>query len=159
MGKQLLMLINDGVDADEVRQLKSSFEQELATVLISTPQEFPSVETISHGGRGPDIAIDLPFEAVVSTHFDGLVIPDGLLSAKALRKQPAVIELVSRFHWENLPIFASGNAVKLLYDSKILSHHIVVREGTPLAEFVDQAVGVLLDYPNADQVYRATIDS
>lgn len=154
-GKTLLMIVTDGVDQLEFLQLKRSFEDEGASVLVTTPQEYISVQAVDEGAPGIDVLIDLPFEAVEQMPFDGLVIPDGLLSSEGLRKDSRVVKVVADFHQQKLPIFASGNAVQVLYDSKVLTDHVVVREGTPLHSFVDKAVGVLLDH--RPQAYRSTI--
>ena len=159
MGKQLLMVISDGVDRQEVEQLRLGFHDENATIIMTTPQTYITVETSDRGRRGADLTIDIPFEAVHEIDFDGLIIPDGLLSTDMLRRDVRVIDLIFRFHQKGRPIFASGNAVQLLYDSQVLSHQIVVREGTPMDLFLDQAVSVLLDYPSKYHVYRPTIVS
>jgi putative intracellular protease/amidase len=159
MGKQLLMVISDGVDKQEVEQLRNGFTEENASIVITTPQTYVTVETSENGRRGADITIDIPFEAVHEIDFDGLVIPDGLLSTDMLRRDVRVIDLVFRFHQKGRPIFASGNAVQLLYDSQVLSHQIVIREGTTMSAFLDQAVGVLLDYPSKYHTYRPTMSS
>jgi putative intracellular protease/amidase len=145
-GKKLLLLITDGVDETEFDQIKQGFLSENAVVYVTTPQEYLTVESVTGTRRGKDIIVDLPFEAVASSQFDGLIIPDGLLSTDRLKKDPRVLELVYTFHQRRLPIFASGLAVQLLYESQVLSEQIVVREGTPMRNFLDQAVEVLLDY-------------
>ena len=157
MGKQLLMMVGDGVDSTEVEQLKRGFEEENAHVLLTTPQEFLTVETVAHGQRSTDLTIDLPFEAVQEYDFDGMIIPDGIIFTDMLRRDIRVIDLIALFHKKVKPIFASGNAIQLLYDSHVLSHQVVVREGTPISAFLDQAVGVLLDYPSKYRIYRPTI--
>ena len=148
------MLVIDGVEEDEVKQLKSGFEAEQAEVLLTTPQEFYMIETVANGRRGEDIAMDIPFEALDQLEFDGLVIPGGVISTELLRKSDEVSILVKDFHSKNLPIFASGSSSEILYDCNILSHQIVVREGSPLPAFLDQAVEALLDFPSQLPLYR-----
>lgn len=156
-GKQLLILVGDGVDQGEFLQLKNGFEEEGASVLVTTPQEDLSIETVESNRRGGDILIDIPFEVVMQNRFDGLILPDGILAVDSLRKDPRVFSLIEWFHLARLPIFASGHAVQLLYDSKVLFDQIVIREGTPISHFLDKAVGVLLDQPESSQLYRSTI--
>ena len=146
-GKKLLLLVSDGIDEAEFHLLKSGFEKEQASVLTTAPQGYGSVETVCDGRRGTDIAIDLPLEMVAEVAFSGLIIPDGLLSTQGLLKSPEAVRLVQDFHAKNLPIFTSGNAVQLLYESQILSPQLLIREGTALNVFLDQAVAVLLDSP------------
>jgi len=157
MGKQLLMLVGDGVDRLELEKIKMGFEEEDAAVLVTSPLQYLTVETAENGRRGEDLPLDIPFDALEGLEFDGLIIPDGILSTEMLRRELRVIDLISRFHEQGKPIFASGNAVQLLYDSRVLSHHVVVREGTPLSDFLDQAVSVLLDAPAKYRIYRPSI--
>ncbi|MBU6389595.1 DJ-1/PfpI family protein [Patescibacteria group bacterium] len=157
IGKKLLLLVTDGVDEEEFDELKEGFEAERAEVLVTTPQEFITVETVKEGKRGKDIEVDLPFEMVDSQQFDGLIIPDGLISAELLRKDMRVLNLVFMFNQQKLPIFASGSAVDVLYDSQVLSNSILIREGTPMSQFLSQAVGILLDRVAPAQAYRPTI--
>lgn len=138
------MLVADGVDQVECEQLRRGFEDEGAHVLCATSGDFASVETVNIHQRGTDILIDIPFDLVDCERFEGLIIPDGLLSSAAFSENDEIIELVRRFHERGLPIFASGRAVEVLYRSQVLSQCILVREGEPIASFVDQAVHVLL---------------
>ena len=163
IGKQILLLVSDGVDQGEVEQLRQAFEREDALVLVSCPHDAVVVETVYNGRRGKDIAIDVPLEVAAEVAFDGLVIPDGLLSSLSLRRDRRVVDLVAYFHQRRLPIFASGNAVEILYESQVLFQQIVVREGSPLSLFVEKAVGVLLDKPSAPYggqfAYRPTMEA
>jgi putative intracellular protease/amidase len=147
MGKILLIVVCDGVEQGEVDMLRKGFEREHARVLVASPQEFLTVETVAAGRRGQDITVDLTFEAAETMRFDAVIIPDGPLSTEALRKDLRVVAFLQQCHERGMSIFASGNAVRLLYDSGVLSQRIVVREGTPLNVFFDRAVDVLLDYP------------
>lgn len=159
-GKELLLLVSDGVELSEYEQLRDGFLEEKAKVWTTSPQDFTTVETVQEGKRGKDILIDLPFQVVGKMRFDGLIIPDGVLSAKSMRKDSRVLELVAEFHQKGLPIFASGTAVEVLYDSKVLSQHVIVREGTPLSSFLDQAVSILGESQAKEglrSLYRATI--
>jgi len=160
-GKELLLLICDGVEWKEYEQLKMGFELEQARVWTTAPLKYPAVESVDQGKPSEEIIIDLTFDVASRMHFDGLIIPDGALSTDILRRDKRVIELIFMFHQMQLPIFASGNAVELLYESRVLSEQIVVREGTPMQGFLDQAVGVLLDYPIAagktHSLYRSSI--
>ena len=157
IGKHILMIVTDGVDRDEYVQLKEGFESEQATVIVTSPQNYLTVETIQDGRRGEDILIDVPFDALEGIQFDGLVIPDGILSSDFLKKDKRVLHMVLQFHKKRLPIFASGNAVQVLYETQVLFSQVVVRESTPLPQFLDKAVEVLLDHVPFTHVYRPTM--
>lgn len=156
IGKTLLMLVCDGVDREEVELLHQALEREHAQVLLTSPQDYLMVETISNGRRGADLTVDVTFESVQELKIDAVIIPDGLLSTDGLRHDLRVIEFLHASHKRGIPLFASGNAVQLLYDSKVLSQQVVVREGTPLNVFIDQAVEVLLKFPPRSAVYRSS---
>ena len=148
------MLISDGIEQEEYEELKRGFEQELAEVFSTSPQEYLTIETVSQHRRGKDITIDFPLEAVEAESFDGLIIPDGLLSTDLLRRDLRVIELVQSFHQLRLPIFASGRAVDILYASHTLPEQVLVREGSPMSSFIQQAVEVLLESASTPSNYQ-----
>jgi putative intracellular protease/amidase len=142
------MLLADGVDLQECEQLRRLFEEEGAGVFATSFGMFPSVETVADNRRGRDLLIDIPWEALVFERFDGLIIPDGAACANQIKDERRAVELVRSFHQGGLPIFASGQAVAVLYRSHVLSECVLVREGEPIVSFVNQAVGILLDAPS-----------
>lgn len=148
------MLVSDGVEEEECKQLKEGFQKEMAEVFCVSPQEYMSVETVSNSRRGKDLNVDFPIEAVEAEAFDGLIIPDGLLSTDLLRRDDRVIDLVRNFHQLRLPVFVSGRAVEILYDSGTLPELVLVRETMPMTSFVHEAVEVLLDNTSMVQSYR-----
>lgn len=157
IGKHILMLITNGVEEQEYMQLKKGFESEQASVIVTSPGQYITVESLRGNERGEDIITDIPLDGLEGLYFDALVIPDGLLSTDALRKNNRVINLISAFHDQGLPIFASGRAIEILYDCKVLFSQIVVREETPIDIFLDKAVTVLVEQAPAHHVYRSTI--
>jgi len=144
-GKTVLILVTDGVEEEEYKQLRRAFESEYAQVFTTTPQEYLSVESIKDGHRGEDITVDLSFDSVLSLAVNALVIPDGLLSTTALCENLEVLDFVYTLHQREVPIFASGEAARLLYASHVLSEQVVVREGTSLPYFLNQAVKVMIE--------------
>jgi putative intracellular protease/amidase len=157
VGKKLLMLVSDGVEQQEFEELKNGFEKEMAEVFCTSPQEYMNVETVANFRRGKDLSIDFPIEAVEPDAFDGLIIPDGLLSVDLLRRDHRVIELVRNFHHLQLPVFASGRAVEILYESGTLPEQVLVRDHGPLDTFVEDAIQLLLDNTSTlSKQYSAT---
>jgi putative intracellular protease/amidase len=164
-GKRVIMLVTDGVDYRECQQLREGFSGEGAVVTVTTPQNYLTIETVEGCRRGRDLTVDLPLSAVNPEECDGLIIPNGVLSTGLLRQDACVLQFIVSLHQRGLPIFASGESVQLLYDSHVLSRHIVVREGSgALEHFIGRAIRVLVDagggslygLPNS-QVYRPTI--
>jgi len=154
MNKRILMLVADGVDQQECDLLRRGFEEEGADIFCTTHVDYVTVETVFQGKRGRDLVIDLPFEAVEMERFDGLILPDGYLAAMVSQDDDRIIALIQSFHEKGLPIFASGKAVDLLYRSEVLSDCVLVREGTPLTSFINQAVRVLSE-GRAAYAYRS----
>lgn len=145
-GKRLLMLVMDGVMYQEVRALQDGFEREYAEVFLSSPHDYLTVETVLDNKRGPDLPLDFPLVTVTPELFDGLIIPHGLLSTDLLKRESGVQELIRAFHALGLPLFASGEAVQLLYDSGVLSETILVRDASAdLGGFILKAVDILLE--------------
>lgn len=146
--KKLLCLVADGTDAKDYLQLRRLFEQEGAEILVASTAAYSTVETVEEGKRGADIPIDLSLDTVAPNLFDGVLIPDGNLAVHALADKPEVQSTLFACHVAGLPIFASGEAVELLYTSSVLSRLVLVRQGTPTGEFINHATHLLLDAPN-----------
>jgi putative intracellular protease/amidase len=155
LGKHLLLLVCDGVEEKEYAEIKRGFELESAEVFVSTPQEFMTVETVCDGRRGKDILIDFPLDAISVDAFDGLVIPDGLLSAEGMRKDIRALQLIREFYHRKLPIFASGAAVALLHETALLAENIMVREQGSVEGFVQRATELLMESTSTGRKYAA----
>jgi putative intracellular protease/amidase len=147
INKQLLLLVADGVEQVECDQLRRGFEEEGAVVFAITNQDYVTIETVFQGKRGHDVIIDIPFEKVADSKFDGLIIPDGLIAQQAFLGDERVLRLVARLNQSGVPIFASGTASDVLTKAGVNSPTVLVREGTPLRSFITQAVGILTDKP------------
>lgn len=146
LGKRLALLVSDGVNYAEVRRLEDAFKLEGAEVFFTSPHEFMSIETVVKNERGPDLVIDFPLDVLNQNGFDGIIIPDGILSVDLLRREPAVRGVIQEFHKQHLLIFASGEAVQILHDSDVLDPAIVLRDSSADIQIaVNQAVAVLLD--------------
>ena len=162
-GKKLLLMISDGVDYREYMQVKKGFADEGAAVLITTPQNFLTVETLCDGLRGKDVLIDIPIESIEANFFDGLIVLGGPTIAEDYLDDENVIRVVSDFHKLELPIFASGNAVEILHKCRALSNRIVVGEPDRNLNFMNRAIEVLLENGksngNYEGIYRPTIAS
>jgi len=143
--RRLLMLITDGVDQQECLLLRGGFEEEGAIVFTTAPAEYLAVESWHEGHPGVDIEVDMPFETVADVEFDGIILPDGVLSTEALRANEQVRDLLRAYYEASRPIFASGNAAEILYGSDLISDTVLVREGTPLETFIEEAVSVLAE--------------
>lgn len=144
-GKHVLMIVSTGVEEHEVSQIKRHFAAEQAQVFVASPEPYLTVEAANNGKRGCDIIVDLPLTEVRATDFHALVLPDGLLSSTLLAQDGVVRSTIYEFYQQGVPIFASGKAVELLYESHVFPRQILVRDGEPLSLFLEQAVSILLE--------------
>ena len=143
--KNLLILVSDGVEYDECVLLRNALEREGANVFLSASCPYINIETIQGGRRGPDLAIDLPFDSLPYEHFDAMIIPDGYLSIVDIVDNPAVLALVKDFHKQGAPIFASGCTHQVLSKNEILAECILRCQGRSIDNTVAQVVGALKD--------------
>lgn len=144
-GKRLLMLIADGVLAEEIDRFRSAFESDFAEIYSCSPYPFLEVYALAREGGKESYLVDCSLDSVQATAFDGVLIPNGVLSSDLLQRYPAVITLLQEFHRLALPICASGQAVKLLHSAGLVSPQILVRDGSSLDYFCDQVKNLLLD--------------
>ena len=155
LGKTILMVAVDGIDREEVLQLKRGFEEEGALVLSTTPQPYIVVSMAAGEEKKRELVVDVPFEAVAEYEFEGLLLPDGVEKAGE-EEFPLVVKLVDSFYRRRKPIFASGGSSRFLREAGALPPSVVVREGTAIEGFLEQAVEALSDYPSQAFAYRAT---
>lgn len=145
-GKRLLMLVMDGVNLEDFEKLKAGFIDENAEIYLSTPQDYLTVETTSNGRRGKDILVDMPFEAIPFTRFDGLIIPSGMLSVDLLRHNKEILKLIKSFYSLKLPIFACKEAISILKDCDIIPSNILVQdELAPMESFLERAIHMMIE--------------
>lgn len=155
-GKHILFLLADGVELDSYQQLRRAFEQERATLYVTSPSPYLSVESFSQGKRGADILIDLPLDVVDDLSFDALLLPDGPLATQALAEDQRVRQLLKRFQRWGVPMFAIGEADRLLPGRSVHHRFPVVAEGSLLETFMQQVVQVLREGTGG---YRASAAS
>ena len=143
--KNLLILVSDGVEYDECVLLRNALEREGANVFLSASCPYINIETIQGGRRGPDLAIDLPFDSLPYERFDAMIIPDGYLSIVDIVDNSAVIALIKDFHRQGAPIFASGGIEQILANTIPVAECVLRRESKIIEDFVDQIVCALVD--------------
>lgn len=144
-GKRLLMIVADGVSADDAESIRLGFEKESAEVYLVTTKPVLTVTAESTNKQDTNLVVDLPLEAIDPLQYDGLILPDGLLAAENLREDPRIIGLVHSFYERAVPLFASGEAVRILEESGVLLPTILVRDRESVASFIDRAIDCLIE--------------
>lgn len=143
-GKNLLIMVSDGTDYDDYAQLTKGFKAQGAIVHVSTPVAEQSIFTYEKGRRGRELSIDTPFDVIENLQFDGLVIPDGLLSTGELKNDARVMSLITEFFNRKKPIIVSGTAKELLYDTHVMPRGVMVRDTQDVGLLISQATDLLI---------------
>lgn len=152
-GKRLLMIVTDGVEIAELTRFRAAFESEYAEVFLASPFPFLQIDGFDEEGTKEAVLLDFSLDTVQAVAYDGVIVPAGMLQADLLKDDPLVHAVLQDFHRHALPIFVSGEAIRVLHGSALLSEHILVRDGDSVGGFIERMVGFLLD--GSSSWYRA----
>ncbi len=113
-GRQIAVLIADGVDETSVNKLKSKLNAEGAMVKLIAPILSPV-----KGMNGGSLTPDKTFFNAASVLFDAVYIPGGTKSIDALKNQPDAIHFVNEAFRHCKAIGADKDAVSFLQQTYI----------------------------------------
>lgn len=132
----ILLLLADGVDEEEsiaiCRYLRHSVQ-----LTLTSPRDYLSVETVSGNQRGADILVDQPLPQLYLDHFDGLVIPKGLLAAEELEHNHFAIACLDHFLTRQKLVMLSGEAERLAEKFEPYSLNLLLRANLDLNQWLD----------------------
>lgn len=155
-GTHILFLVCDGIFHPSYRQARLAFESSHAHVFLTAPEPFDQVRAFLPDGSSELLSVDMPLDAVRPSQFQALVVPDGVLSADLLRRDRACLSLLRNFHEKEIPVCVSGEALRILHDSGILSRHILVHDTGSFDAYVSRIRSLLTGGP--DVSYGASQD-
>jgi len=137
VNQTVLLLLADGVEAEETLNICSYFNQLGAQVTIATPYNYITVETVSGHSRGADILVDLPLSEIVPEDYQCLIVPSGLLAADLLKREASVAKLLDWFIQTGRLIMLSGEAEELLGADADLQNHALFRSNLELKSWLE----------------------
>lgn len=123
---QFIILISDGVEYSGVRQWTSVLQSVGVDYILASPLEYSTVETVQESHRGPDMPVSCCLDSLHAEDFDGVVLPDGLLSTGQMRHDARVLQLIVWMYENGRLVFVSGSSVELLYNAHLIASRLVI---------------------------------
>lgn len=119
-GKRIAILAADGFEESELFQPKEAIEQAggEAVVVSLKPGE---IEANRHREKGKAVAVNATIDAVSASEFDALMVPGGLFSPDALRKEEKVRNFVHDFFAQKKPVGSICHGPQVLIDADVVS--------------------------------------
>ncbi len=118
------MLAADGVERVQTEELRRSLEDAGMRVDLIGPRrgEIWAMDDLDKSATFP---IDSPLRDASARNYDCLVLPDGVVCADRLRRDPAAVALVAEFIRRGKPVAAAGHAAWLLIEADAVHERVM----------------------------------
>lgn len=118
-GKRVAILAADGFEESELFQPKEAIEQAggEAVIVSLKPGE---IEANRHREKGKSVAVNATIGEVSASDFNALMLPGGLFSPDALRKEEKVRHFVHDFFAQKKPVAAICHGPQILIDADVV---------------------------------------
>lgn len=115
-GTKIAFLVARGFEQDELSQPRRALVDAGAETDIVSPD---AGRIMAWRGRewGWEFSVDVPLERANAEHYDGLIVPGGLMSPDSLRVDASALGFVKRFVDAGLPIAAIGRGPWVLVNA------------------------------------------
>ena len=145
-GFRVAILATNGVQETELAEPRKALEDAGARTTLIAPKA-GTIQASKHGKKTREFHVDETFDSANPAHFDGVLLPGGVLNAAALRAEPKAKEFVREIDKAGKPIAVICHGPWLLIsaglvkDRTMTSYHAIqddVRNSG--ANWVDQEV-------------------
>jgi protease I len=118
-GKTIAILATDGVEQIELTEPRRALEEAGATVHLLAPQG-GAIQGMDHVDRGDSLPVHGPVSAADPDHYDGLVLPGGVVNADHLRADPDAVSFVRSFLERGKPVGVICHGPWILIETGLL---------------------------------------
>lgn len=115
-GKRVAILATHGFEQSELEEPRRALATAGAHVDVVSPVQ-GQIRGWSHGNWGKEVPVDVELWRAGESHYDGLVLPGGVLNPDALRMMPTAVDFVSGFVLAQKPIAAICHGPWLLINA------------------------------------------
>ena len=145
-GKTIAILATDGFEQSELLQPRRALDAAGATTEVVSPKS-GSIRGWNRKNWGEDVTVDLPLRRAKAEHYDGLLLPGGVMNPDQLRQEPAAVRFVQEFFEAGKPVAAICHGPQMLIEAGVVHDRRLTSSPslkTDLqnagAEWVDEAV-------------------
>jgi protease I len=105
-GKKVAALVARGFEQVELLQPREALEKAGAMVDVVSPETNGKVRGWNHTDWGEDVDVDVTLDEAVSTNYDALLLPGGVMNPDILRTIPQAVQFTREFFDAGKPIAA-----------------------------------------------------
>lgn len=118
-GKRIAILATDGVEQDELIQPQKDLQKAGATVEVIAPKS-GEIKAWNHKDWGDSIKVDKTLDDVVTSDYDALVLPGGVINPDHLRTSQKAVQFVRDFFYSHKPIAAVCHGPWTLIEANVV---------------------------------------
>jgi protease I len=118
-GKRIAVLATDGFEQSELLRPRRALDEAGATTEVVSPKT-GSIKGWNHRDWGEDVPVDVPLKRAKPEHYDGLLLPGGVMNPDQLRLEPAAVEFVRKFFEAGKPVAAICHGPQLLIEAGVV---------------------------------------
>ena len=118
-GKRVAILAADGFEESELFQPKEEIEQAGGEAVVVSLKS-GEIEANRHREKGKSVAVNATIAEVSASDFNALMLPGGLFSPDALRKEDKVRDFVHDFFAQKKPVAAICHGPQILIDADVV---------------------------------------
>jgi protease I len=118
-GRKIAILATDGFEQSELQQPRRALEEAGATTEVVSPKA-GSIRGWNRKDWGEEVAVDVALKRAKPEHYDGLLLPGGVMNPDQLRLEPAAVEFVRKFFEAGKPVAAICHGPQMLIEAGVV---------------------------------------
>jgi protease I len=118
-GKRIAVLATDGFEQSELLRPRRALDEAGATTEVVSPKT-GAIKGWDHHNWGAEVAVDVPLKRAKAEHYDGLLLPGGVMNPDQLRLEPAAVEFVRKFFEAGKPVAAICHGPQMLIEAGVV---------------------------------------
>lgn len=118
-GRKIAILATHGFEQSELEKPREALEAAGAEASIISI-DADDIRGWSGDDFGDSVAVDLTLDEAKAEHFDGLLLPGGVMNPDKLRMEPKAVEFVRAFFAAGKPVAAICHGPQLLIEAEVV---------------------------------------
>jgi protease I len=118
-GKTIAILATDGFEQSELEAPRDALDAAGALTHVVSPKS-ESITGWDEDDFGDDVIVDVELNEANPEHYDGLLLPGGVMNPDKLRTIPAAVEFVRAFFRAGKPVAAICHGPQLLIEADVV---------------------------------------
>jgi protease I len=118
-GKRIAVLATDGFEQSELLRPRRALDEAGATTEVVSPKT-GTIKGWDHQDWGKEVTVDVALKRAKAEHYDGLLLPGGVMNPDQLRLEPAAVEFVRKFFEAGKPVAAICHGPQMLIEAGVV---------------------------------------